>query len=100
MSMLTKLKQFKDLRNQAKTLQNMLKDESVEVSEAGGKLKIKMDGNMSISSVELDQAWLNPSNKKDIEKAIKDGVDSSIKKIQRIMASKMKESGMKFPSLE
>jgi len=38
--MFNKLKQFKDLRNQAKTLQNALAQESVEYEKSGVKIRV------------------------------------------------------------
>ena len=45
-SMLTKLKQFKDLRAQAKTMQSTLSHETAHGSGAGGKVNVVMDGTL------------------------------------------------------
>ena len=101
MSMLSKLKQFKDLRSQAKTLQDTLSHESVSVSEVGGKIKLSMDGNMKITTLDIDAIWLAPGNKAVIEKGVCAAFEDATKKIQRVMATKMKEmGGLKFPGME
>ena len=89
--MLNKLKQFKDLRSQAKTLQNQLSEESVTVSE--GKVKLTMDGNLKMTSVDIDPEMLNPDKKAKLEKQIVEAYSGALKKMQRIMAMKMKEMG-------
>ncbi len=91
--MFNKLKQFKDIRDQAKTLQNQLADESVEVSEFGGRISLKMDGNMSVQDFSIDPEMLRPENAKQIEESTKDAFNNAQKKIQKIMAEKMRESG-------
>jgi len=85
--MFNKLKQFKDLRSQAKTMQNALADESVTVEKGG--VKINMDGNMKITSVKI----IEKKSKEKLEEAIKDSINSAIKKTQRLMAEKMQKMG-------
>lgn len=91
--MFGKLKEIKDLRTQAKTIQNALKDEHVESSAAWGKLKLKMNGNQEVESVELDPELLSPNKKGDVEKAIRDAVNEANHKVQKIMAEKVRKSG-------
>jgi len=85
--MFNKLKQFKDLRSQAKTMQNALADESVTIEKGG--VKINMDGNMKITSVKI----IEEKSKEKLEEAIKDSINSAIKKTQRLMAEKMQKMG-------
>lgn len=84
--MFNKLKQFKDLRSQAKTLQNALKEETIEVEKGG--VTITMDGNQEITNVNVSSGLLTPEKKQDLEKAIKDANTSAIEKTKRIMAKK------------
>jgi len=89
--MLNKLKQFKDIRSQAKTLQSALAEESVTVNESG--VTLIMDGNMSLKSLNISEEMLAPSKKEKLEKAITKAFEEAMKKMQRIMAMKMKEMG-------
>ena len=89
--MFTKLKQFKDLRNQAKTMQNALSKESVTASS--GDVSITLDGNLVMTGISISSDLLSPDKKDKLEAAIKDAHADAIKKIQRIMAVKMKEMG-------
>lgn len=89
--MLNKLKQFKDIRDQAKTLQSALSEESVTITESG--VTLVMDGNMSLKSLNISEDMLTPKKKEKLEKAIKKAFEEAMKKMQRIMAMKMKEMG-------
>jgi len=91
--MFNKLKQFKDMRDSAKKMQNALSGESVTVREAQDKVVMTMDGNMNMTGLAIDDDLLSPSKKEALQKAIKDAHSSAMKKIQRIMASKMQEMG-------
>lgn len=99
--MFSKLKQFKDMRSQAKNLQNTLSQESVTVDSVGGKVVLTMDGNLQMTGLAIDDELLSPDKKEKLQTAIKDAHSDAIKKIQRIMAVKMKEMGglPKIPGL-
>ncbi|HDQ22616.1 MAG TPA: YbaB/EbfC family nucleoid-associated protein [Candidatus Uhrbacteria bacterium] len=92
--MFNKLKQFKDLRGQAKQMQSMLAQESAEGEASWGKIKVKINGNQEILSVTIDPELINQENREKLESAIKDATNDAIKKIQRIMAEKMRQSGI------
>ena len=89
--MLNKLKQFKDIREQAKTLQNTLSQESVTVKEGG--VTLVMDGNLSVKTLEIAEDMLTPAKKEKLQKEIIKAYEEAMKKMQRIMAMKMKEMG-------
>jgi DNA-binding protein YbaB len=85
--MFSKLKQFKDLRDQAKTLQGALAKESLTIEKGG--IKLVMNGNMEITSLSIDDSALKPG----LNNTIKDAANDAIKKTQRVMAKKMQEMG-------
>jgi len=93
MSLLNKLKQFKDLRQQGKKMQDVMSKESVTVRAAGDQVILTMDGNMQITALALGDEFLSPAKKEKLQNAIKDAHADAIKKIQRVMASKMQEMG-------
>ncbi|MFH0856530.1 MAG: YbaB/EbfC family nucleoid-associated protein [bacterium] len=97
--MFEKLKQFKDLRDQAKQMQNTLAKETAEGSAAWGKVKITMNGNMEITKLEIDDELM--SDKEKLTDAIKDAHKDVMKNVQKIMAKKMQEMGGlgNFPGL-
>lgn len=85
--MFNKLKQYKDLRSQAKTMQDALGEETVTQETRG--VKITMDGNMKVKSVEIQDNL----DKKSIESATTECFNEAVKKAQKKMAQKMKEMG-------
>lgn len=91
--MLGKLKQFKDLRSQAKALQDMLGEESVTVKTAGDNIVLTMDGNLKLTGLAIDDSLLAPDKKDKLQDGIKQAHEDAMKKIQRVMAMKMKEMG-------
>lgn len=96
--MFSKLKQIKDLRDQAKKIQGVLKDVTAEGSGAWGKAKVVMTGNLEVQSVSLEPEVL--ADRAKAESAVKDAVNDAIKKAQRVMAEEMRKSGdFKIPGL-
>ena len=89
--MFHKLKQYNDLRKQANSLKSKLAEEKTTVSGKG--VSITMDGNLEIKEVNIDSEVLSKDKKHTLESAIKENVNEAVKKTQRIMATKMKESG-------
>lgn len=85
--MFQKLKQIKDLRSQAKTMQSALATESI-TTEKGG-VTISLDGNLEISKVIIADGM----TKAQIEKAVQESVNDAIKKAQKVIAHKMQEMG-------
>ena len=98
MTMFSKLKQFKDLRDQAKKIQDVLKDVTVEGTAAWGKIKVSMNGNQEVTSVSIDPELL--SDKAKLEDAVKEAYNDTVKKAQRAMADQMRKSGnLNLPGL-
>ena len=90
--MFSKLKQFKDLRSQAKTMQDALSQETITEERNG--VKIVLNGNMEVLSLNL-----NPSlTKESHEDTVKKCINEAIKKTQRVMAKKMQDMGG-FPGM-
>jgi len=89
--MFNKLKQFKDLRDQAKEMQSKLAEESITTSSNG--VELTMNGNLEITNVNVGTDLLDTSKKEKLEKAFKDAHADALKKMQRVMAMKMKEMG-------
>lgn len=87
--MFNKIKTIKDLRSQAKKMQNAL-SEIIEIGESGG-VHIALNGNQEVQRVEISDTALG--NKERLERAVKDAMNDGLKKIQRKMAAKMKDMG-------
>lgn len=91
MSLLSKLNQIKDLKNQAKTLQGQLAQETVTIERNG--LIMTMDGNQKITKLDINPELLTPEKKEKLENIIIDAHEEAIKKVQRLMAEKLRASG-------
>lgn len=89
--MFNKLKEVKDLRSQAKQLQNSLGQESVTVEHKD--CSMKMDGNQKITHISLSKKYLSADNKEKLEGIVIHLHEEALKKVQRIMMKKMKEQG-------
>ena len=98
-SMLSKLKQYKDLRSQAKSVQSVLSEETVHADGAGGKVNIVMDGNQKIMSLDIDESLLAPEHKEKIQQGVIDAIAASTKKIQKVMAKKIQSGEMEMPDI-
>lgn len=85
--MFNKLKQFKDLRSRAKTMQNALAQETV--SEERNGVKISLNGNMEITELILNSDLSIDEQ----TRAVKSCFNDALKKTQRLMAKKMQEMG-------
>ena len=85
--MFSKLKQFQDLRSQAKTMQSALAQESVTEEKNG--VKIVLNGNMEVLSITLNESL--PKNSQ--EETIKNCFNDAIKRAQRLRAKKLQDMG-------
>ena len=85
--MFNKLKQFKDLRQQAKSMQSALAQESITEEKNG--VQITLNGNLEVTSLKI-----NPELTKDAqEEALKTCFNEALKRTQKLMAKKLQEMG-------
>ena len=91
--MFNKLKQFKDMRSQAKSMQDALAEETVTVNAASDKIVMTLNGNLEMTGLAIDDELLSAENKEKLQNGIKDAHKDALKKMQRVMATKMKELG-------
>ena len=89
--MFSKLKQFKDIRSKAKVIQDALSHEAVEGSAGWGKVKVKMDGNQKVTDIQIDPSLLTDA--KALGATVNDAMIDAITKVQRVMATKLKDLG-------
>jgi DNA-binding YbaB/EbfC family protein len=89
--MFSKLKQFKDIRDKAKAIQQALGQEHVEGTAGWGKVKVTMDGNQRVTNISIDPELMNDATK--LAATIKDACNDAIEKVQKLMASKLKDLG-------
>lgn len=87
--MFNKLKQIKDIRAQAKELQNTLSDVMIVGKGVNGKVMVTVDGNQKVQAVKIEEGM----DTKQIENGVKDAMNDAIKKLQKELAAKMKDMG-------
>lgn len=95
--MFNKLKQFKDLRDQAKQMKDALAQETVKGEAKGGKIMVIMDGNQEITAIDIDASLLTPENKKEVEDGVREAVQQAVKEIQKVMVRKMQQGEISMP---
>lgn len=89
--MFSKIKAIKDLRDQAKTMQNAMEEITAEGSAAWGKVKIRMNGNQRVLSIDIDDELM--ADKSKLTSALVDAFADTTKNLQKEMAVKMKDMG-------
>lgn len=89
--MFNKIKQIKDLRTKAKTMQSAMAEIQCAGTACWGKVTVNVDGNQEVQSVKIDPEMLADVGK--LEAAIKDAFNDALKKLHKEMAGKMKELG-------
>jgi len=92
MNMFSKLTQIKDLKSQAKSMQDTLAQENIEVEKNG--IVLKMNGNQKVLSVNIPEDMENSK----IESTLPDLFDNATKKVQKMMAEKMKSGEITMPN--
>lgn len=89
--MFSKLKQFKDLKDRAKQIQDALSQETAEGTASWGKVKVIINGNQQVLSVTIEEGAMDDRAK--LQDLIKEATNDAIGKIQRVMATKLKDIG-------
>lgn len=89
--MFNKIKAVKELRDQAKKMKNQLDDVTAEGSAAWDKVKVVMNGNQKILSIDIADEMMKDKEK--LQEELINAVNDAVKKIQKQMASKMKDMG-------
>ena len=90
--MFEKIKQFKNLRDQAKMIQDTLSQETVYHSWHD-KINIVMDGNQKVVSLEINPELLVPEKKEELQNGLQECFNETVKKAQIAAARKMQQSG-------
>lgn len=89
--MFSKIKAIKDLRDQAKEMQNAMEQISAEGSAGWGKVKVVMNGNQKILSIDIADELM--SDKAKLVETLIEAHADAVKNLQKEMAAKMKDMG-------
>lgn len=94
--MFNKLKQFKDLRDQAKKIQKQMEEESLEVQKDG--VRVKINGANEILELDFEDDLLRDKMK--LVNAVKKIFKEAVQDMQKKMAKKMMGADINFDALK
>ncbi|MCC6758234.1 MAG: YbaB/EbfC family nucleoid-associated protein [Candidatus Omnitrophica bacterium] len=86
--MFDKMKQLMDMKKQADRLKKELDAVTLDITEVKG-IKIAITGAQEIRSIEIDEMFLSPANKKRLESDLMRSLNAATKKVQQVAAQKM-----------
>jgi len=86
MGMLDKLKDINEMRKQAKHLEGLLAQELITGASSGSKIKIVMDGNQNIKSVEVSPDIAG--DKSEVARHIRSALEDLFKHHKKMLQSK------------
>ncbi|MEK9157224.1 MAG: YbaB/EbfC family nucleoid-associated protein [Patescibacteria group bacterium] len=87
--MFNKLKQFKDMRDQAKQMKEMLDEVMIVGSGASGNVLITLNGSHEVLGVQIAEGM----ETKKIETGVKDALTDANRKLQAELMKKMQDLG-------
>lgn len=86
MGLFDKIKDVNEMRKQAKQVELLLGQEQVSGQSSGGKIKITMDGNQKILSVEVDPAVAG--DKSEVARHIRSALEDLFAKHKKMLQAK------------
>jgi len=86
MGIFDKLKDVNEMRKQAKQIEAVLATESVTGQSSGGKIKITIDGNQNVKSVEVDDSIVG--DRSEIARNIRAALEDLNSKHKKMLQSK------------
>lgn len=86
MSFFDKIKDINEMRKQAKQIEIMLASEQITGSSSGSLIKITMDGNQKVLSVEVEEAVVG--DRKEIARNIREALEDLTSKHKKMLQSK------------
>ncbi|MDO8444259.1 MAG: YbaB/EbfC family nucleoid-associated protein [bacterium] len=96
-----KMKDLYELQKKARAVQKELKDVEVEASSNDGWVTVVFNGEQHLTEVTLLEEALQPENKRELEKDLKNTISQAISRAQAVAAEKMKDiaGGLGIPGL-
>jgi len=96
-----KMKELYDLQKKARAVQKELKDVEVEASSNDGWVTVVFNGEQHLTEINLAEEALQPANKRELEKDLKNAISQAISRAQAVAAEKMKDiaGGLGIPGM-
>lgn len=86
MGIIDKLKDINEMRKQANQMQSLLSAETVSGSSSGGKIKLVIDGNMEVKSVEVSPEVAG--DKAEVARHIRSALEDLFKQHKKMLQKK------------
>lgn len=97
--MFDKMKQLMDMQKKMQEIKRELDNTNFDIASSDGLVKITMNGSQEMKDIKI-QGELSKIEKINLEKAVKDAYNRSIKRSHDIAAQKMKDiTGLNLPGL-
>ena|ERR1700726_844834 len=95
------MKQAQQMQAQMAKAQADLEEKTVEVSAAGGKVKVTANGAGDVISIKIEKAIVDPNDVEFLEEAVLSGVKQAIAQGKEIAQSEMSKitGGLGLPGL-
>ena len=87
----SKAKDTYELVKKAKAIQKELKETEIEASSTDGTITVVFNGEQRMTDISIDESWLVPDKKRELEKQILNVTGQAISKAQAIAAEQMKK---------
>lgn len=99
--MFDKAKKLWELQSKAKQLQKELREMEFTGEELGGKVKVTLNGEQKVMSMEIDDSLINVEDKDTLIKFLSQAFASAVKKSQQAAANRTKDiiGGLGIPGL-
>jgi DNA-binding YbaB/EbfC family protein len=88
-NLLKMVQQAASMRREMKQIEKELGSRSVETSSAGGQIKVVVRGDMSVASIKIDPAAIDPGRVDRLEKSLVSAVNDALEKAKREAAQAM-----------
>lgn len=80
-----------ELVKKAKAIQKELKETEIEAASSDGSISVVFNGEQRMVSISIDEKWLEPDKRHELEKAILNVTGQAISKAQAVAAEQMKK---------
>ena len=93
------MKQAHQMQTEILEAQEKLKDEVVEASAGGGMVKVKMGGDLTLRSIEIDPEAIDPEEPELLAEMVQAAVNEGLRAAQDLASSKMGDITGGLPGL-
>jgi len=86
-----KARELYDLQKKARAIQKELKNTEIEAKSNDGWVTVVFNGEQHLVDINIAEEALNPENKRELEKDLKNAVSQAVSRAQLYAADRMKE---------